>query len=32
MEPYYKTICDITYMSELIPHHFLEQCLGLSQG
>ena len=26
-----KNIGDITYLSELIPHHFLKKCLGLSQ-
>jgi len=31
MELYFKTICDITYMSEFVPHHFLKKCLGLSQ-
>jgi len=31
MEPYFKTICDITYQSELIPHHFLKKCVRLSR-
>jgi len=27
-----KNVSDITYLSELTPHHFLKKCVGLSQG
>ena len=31
MEPYIKNVSDITYLSELTPHHFLKECRGVTQ-